>query len=422
MFPCLGRNSNDQNDGSHQSQSIDTLLSDSKKLLEQRKKATRLLLLGQSESGKSSVLKNFQLAFAPTEFNKDRSMWRLVIHLNIVGQVRSILDILEIEHIKTLPHSDPASIAHYQRLLNYRYKLSPLLFIEIRLTELICPDTGVRDTCLRAGTGWQQKLRNILTSSTPEYRRRSELDPSIVLAALKDTIADLWQQPFAKELMDHSRLHMGGVGTSFLEDLDRITALNYEPTDQDIIRARIRTIGAEEHIFQIETGSQAGTVYYITDVGGSKYSRATWASFFDDVQAIIFLAPLAFDQYLEEDPTVNRLEDSIKLWKEMCSNKILANAELILFLNKKDLLKKTLESGVDVKDYIANYTGNNTVQQVTEFYIGKFKGYQKRLSPVERRFLCYSTSAIDTHSMGLLLAQVRDTITIQHLKEIRALV
>lgn len=25
------------------------------------------------------------------------------------------------------------------------------------------------------------------------------------------------------------------------------------------------------------------------------------------VQAIIFLAPLAFDQYLEEDPTVNRL-------------------------------------------------------------------------------------------------------------------
>ena len=135
--------------------------------------------------------------------------------MHAVSQVRAILDILEIQHIEKLPHNTPALMAHTQILQSYRYKLSPLLFIEIRLTELICPDTGVRDTCLRAGTGWQQRLRNILTSSTPEYRRRSELDPSIVLAALKDTVTELWRQPFAQTLMDrHSKLHMGGVGTS----------------------------------------------------------------------------------------------------------------------------------------------------------------------------------------------------------------
>lgn len=35
---------------------------------------------------------------------------------------------------------------------------------------------------------------------------------------------------------------------------------------------------------------------------------AAWAPFFDDMDAIIFLAPIScFDQVLAEDPTVNRL-------------------------------------------------------------------------------------------------------------------
>lgn len=35
--------------------------------------------------------------------------------------------------------------------------------------------------------------------------------------------------------------------------------------------------------------------------------RPHWIPYFDDVQAIIFLAPLAFNLMLEEDSKVNRL-------------------------------------------------------------------------------------------------------------------
>jgi len=36
-----------------------------------------------------------------------------------------------------------------------------------------------------------------------------------VLAASKDTVNELWQQPNVKMFMDqYSKLHMGGVGTS----------------------------------------------------------------------------------------------------------------------------------------------------------------------------------------------------------------
>lgn len=38
----------------------------------------------------------------------------------------------------------------------------------------------------------------------------------------------------------------------------------------DIIRARLRTIGVEEHHFVVEKGGDAGSDVYITDVGGSR--------------------------------------------------------------------------------------------------------------------------------------------------------
>lgn len=58
------------------------------------------------------------------------------------------------------------------------------------------------------------------------------------------------------------------------------------------------------------------------------------------VDAIIFLAPIsAFDQVLAEDTNVNRLQDSLILWQTVVSNKLLGNVNIILFLNKCDLLK-----------------------------------------------------------------------------------
>jgi len=90
--------------------------------------------------------------------------------------------------------------------------------------------------------------------------------------------------------------------------------------------------------------------------------------FFDlllPVDAILFLAPVsAFDQRLEEDPRMYRIEDSMHLWREICRNKLLINVNFILFLNKVDLLKKKLESGIQVNKYLTQYKGANTVAEV----------------------------------------------------------
>ena len=68
------------------------------------------------------------------------------------------------------------------------------------------------------------------------------------------------------------------------------------------------------------------------------------------------VAPVSvFDERPAEDPTVNRLEDSIVLWKAICSAKLLAKAKLILFLNKCDLLKRKLKRGVQFNKYLHDY-------------------------------------------------------------------
>lgn len=91
------------------------------------------------------------------------------------------------------------------------------------------------------------------------------------------------------------------------------------------------------------------------------------------MDAIIFLAPISgFDQVLAEDRSVNRLvriafhcslsdtrrsvqEDSVLLWKAVCSNKLLASVDLVLFLNKCDILEAKLSSGIRLSKYVRSY-------------------------------------------------------------------
>ena len=104
------------------------------------------------------------------------------------------------------------------------------------------------------------------------------------------------------------------------------------------------------------TGPAAGTEWCLYDVGGSRTQRAAWTPYFDDCDAIIFLAPIScFDERLAEDRRVNRLEDSFMLWKAVVSSKLLAKTSVVLFLNKCDLLEQKLLNGVRIKDYVHSY-------------------------------------------------------------------
>ena len=90
--------------------------------------------------------------------------------------------------------------------------------------------------------------------------------------------------------------------------MDRIVSREYTPTNDDILRARLKTIGAVEHKFTIDTKGSSPRDWLVYDVGGARTQRAVWVPYFDAVDAIIFIVSLSsFDQTLSEDPSVNRM-------------------------------------------------------------------------------------------------------------------
>ncbi|OCH90781.1 G-protein alpha subunit [Obba rivulosa] len=455
-----------QQEAARVSHEIDEHIQEDKKELERRKKAIKILLLGQAESGKSTTLKNFQLAFSPSHFRNERLAWRTIVQLNLIRSIKRLLEVLQDEWDESVSapsasylakgkgvagRPPPAGVRFSTSPLTdqhrrMRMRLTSLLPIEEELTKKLLPETNdkVQDVCVRAGSGWkgviatisannaqqqaqtQAQARSILkngASSRPGTADgRKSNDPTTMLAACRDDILALWEDPVVQAVLKKHNVRLQDMPGFFLNDAGRIATMNYEPTDDDIVRARLRTLGVEEHRFTMEGGALPGSEWYIYDVGGSRSNRPHWIPYFDDVQAIIFLAPLAFNLTLEEDPKVNRLEDSIILWRTICENPLLAKTTLILFLNKMDILQATLAAGIRVVKYVPSYGDQpNDIQHVTKYFRDKFRGYHKRLSPKTRPFYWNETSVVDTRATSVILVGVREGILRAHLQSVNVI-
>ncbi|KAJ3976737.1 guanine nucleotide binding protein, alpha subunit [Lentinula raphanica] len=487
----------------------------------------RLLLLGQSESGKSVTLRQFQRLYTPTAFREERILWRAVIQLNIVRSVRIIVDALNrpsspsispstspksqarslsttrnrhrtsqfgssSEHSSPDDYltslgsndqrndpSDPDTDSEYNRnklcldsneLEAIKMRLLPLRHIEAlliaklvppneeeatRLTApsdskdtyppshstrssykapeiFVRPGPGLKGGLARARvyypsfTGSHHSVENMSTnSSRPTSAGNTGLEtsdePQEVLNALRTDIMRLWADRGVKEMLHRRKIRLEEYPGFFLNDLERVTSLKYIPSDDDVLKARLKTVGVSEYRFQMEvsTGRETGTDWRIVDVGGSRSQVQMWIPFFDNVDAIIFLAPISgFDQVLTEDRTVNRLEDSVLLWKTICSNKLLANVDLVLFLNKCDILEAKLKAGVRLAKYVKSFGDRaNNLETVSKYLRSKFSAIHREYSPNPRKFYAFCTSVTDTATTAGIIASVRDMVIRQHLKQ-----
>ncbi|EDR01833.1 uncharacterized protein LACBIDRAFT_332856 [Laccaria bicolor S238N-H82] len=78
------------------SEQIDDDLREERERLKKKKKGdVKLLLLGQAESGKSTLQKQFQLMYKPTSMVQERASWTAVIYFNVVHSLKHILATLE---------------------------------------------------------------------------------------------------------------------------------------------------------------------------------------------------------------------------------------------------------------------------------------------------------------------------------------
>ena len=96
------------------------------------------------------------------------------------------------------------------------------------------------------------------------------------------------------------------------------------------------------------------------DVGGQRSSRKRWIHCFDGVWAVIFVAALTdYHLELEECPGVNRLEESLNVFNTIIKCPELSRASKLLFLNKTDLFKKSIEEHkISLAQHFPQYEGS----------------------------------------------------------------
>ncbi|KAF5384164.1 hypothetical protein D9615_003365 [Tricholomella constricta] len=445
-------------DAQRRSDAIDESIKQAREQAKKEKHIIKVLLLGQSESGKSTTLKNFRMRYSRDDWEKERNGWRAVIQLNIVRSITTILSVMEAELNGEAPaesDDDEATLAQPDEGEDSRFterhqllmiRLAPLRGVEAELKRRLgtgsepvhpalpmtaTPFEVVNDASNMRRTSPEFAVRSWKDVLDPEGRplRTEDIPPDLdsvtdIIAGCKDDMKALWDDKCVRLALRRRKLRLPDSAGFFLNDLDRIASRDYVVSDNDIVRARLRTVGIQEHRLRFKhgpfdnpKGKETGWEWRIFDVGGCRTSRAAWLPFFDNVNVIIFLSPVSvFDQRLEEDPRVNRLEDSIILWTSICQSKLLAKTQLILFLNKCDLLRRKLKRGIQVKAYLPSY-GNrpNDVIPVVKYLREKFKDIQKHSSPELRSTYIYPTTVTDTEATAVTLESVRDGVLRENL-------
>ncbi|THV05755.1 G-alpha-domain-containing protein [Dendrothele bispora CBS 962.96] len=246
---------------------------------------------------------------------------------------------------------------------------------------------------------------------------------TITIASCRNDMKALWEDRVVQKALEKRRVRLPDSAGFFLNELDRIATRDYIVTDDDIVRARLKTVGIQEYKVRFKNAPldaprvDGAWEWRIFDVGGCRTMRHAWLPFFENTNCIIFLCPVScFDERLEEDPRVNRLEDSTLLWKSICQTKLLKKTQLILFMNKCDLLKRKLKSGVKLKDYLTSYGERpNEVMSVVKYLREKFKEILKTYSPEPRASYIYPTTVTDTSATAKTLESVRDGVLRENL-------
>eukprot|EP00474_Spongospora_subterranea_P001190 CRZ01648.1 hypothetical protein [Spongospora subterranea] len=216
-------------------------------------------------------------------------------------------------------------------------------------------------------------------------------------------IVELWKDPAIRNTFEYrSQLQVPECAKYFFDKALELADPNYVPSDTDILMSRVRTTGILETRFKI-----SGTVFDIFDVGGQRNERKKWIHCFDSVTGVIFVIALSeYDQMLFEDEKVNRMVEALQLFEETVNSKWFSKVDIIVFLNKMDLLMNKIVK-VPVSDYFPDYTGGLNAEAAANFF--KEQVLARNHTPM-RGIYCHMTNATDEANVIHVFSAVRDIV------------
>uniref|UniRef100_A0A8D0DWJ4 Guanine nucleotide-binding protein subunit alpha n=1 Tax=Salvator merianae TaxID=96440 RepID=A0A8D0DWJ4_SALMN len=346
------------------------------RLLQEQKKRDRwelkLLLLGTGESGKSTFIKQMRIIHGVGYTEEDRKAFAKIVYQNILLSVQAMIKAME---SLLIPYAQPENVQNAQLLLGLdAYKMTSLESQHAQMIKSLWEDAGIH-IC---------------------YQRRREY-----------------------HLLDSAHY--------FLSNLDRIAAAGYVPTAQDILRTRVPTTGINEYCFAVKK-----VTLRIVDVGGQRSERRKWIHCFENVIALIYLASLSeYDQFLEENSSENRMQESLDLFRTILELPWFWNSSIILFLNKVDILEEKIMIS-DLKSFFPEFPGPKqdaaaAKQFILNMYLDIFQQFfspdsNDNVNPyvdTSRPRILYPhyTCATDTQNISTVFEDIRDAVLAAYLDE-----
>ncbi|XP_047690584.1 guanine nucleotide-binding protein G(o) subunit alpha isoform X3 [Prionailurus viverrinus] len=228
-------------------------------------------------------------------------------------------------------------------------------------------------------------------------------------AELLSAMMRLWGDSGIQECFNRSREYqLNDSAKYYLDSLDRIGAADYQPTEQDILRTRVKTTGIVETHFTFKN-----LHFRLFDVGGQRSERKKWIHCFEDVTAIIFCVALSgYDQVLHEDETTNRMHESLKLFDSICNNKWFTDTSIILFLNKKDIFEEKIKKS-PLTICFPEYTGPSAFTEAVAYIQAQ---YESKNKSAHKEIYTHVTCATDTNNIQFVFDAVTDVIIAKNLR------
>jgi len=312
---------------------------------------SKLLLLGAGESGKSTLFKQMITIYGTGFPEGERMTYQSVIYNNIVTMMQTLV-------ASCAFHGSPVSCRssfEYVRGMPGEEKISAA---NVNHFQALWADKGIQKT----------------------YENRSKFQ-------LPDSAC------------------------YFFDNLDRIAAEGYIPSEQDVLRCRVRTTGITESSFAIE-----GNKFKLFDVGGQRNERKKWIHCFESVTAVLFVGVLSeYDLKLFEDEKMNRMEETLNLFDEICNSRWFHDTAIILFLNKCDVFEvKIKKVPLTACPLFSNYQGENTFEAGCELIEQAFHAKNRN---TEKTIYAHVTCATDTSNVATVFNAAKEIIISMSLDE-----
>ncbi|KAI0469964.1 G-protein alpha subunit-domain-containing protein [Xylariaceae sp. FL0804] len=262
----------------------------------------KILLLGTSDSGKSTLLKLMLLAAQEDPFANEVDFYRSLLWSNAVELVVGILKMKDVHEVA--PEWD-ANITSANIILRHNPAMFPHQADEVAVAlSSLCDD--------------------------PSFKRMLKY-----------------------ELHEDTDYYIGAI--------DRLATspASTRLADGDILRTRVTTTGTHETLLTLGHSS-----YSVWDVGGERSERRKWKHVFQDVSTVMFAVdPTGYGEQLREDNLVNSMAEQLSTFSTLFASSWFGRSNIIVIFTKMDLLRGYIHQR-PVSRYLVPAFGDHTEEGV----------------------------------------------------------